>query len=419
MIHPSVYAPSFGSIAKKAFVVMAALLILSVGAVPGYGQNQPKGEFFFRDGDRVVVVGDSITLEGYYVNYLETFLRTRFPSWTIAVRNAGINGQTALMRLPHIDTDVFVWKPTVVVINYGMNDGRCADGVKDYRDGIVPYVEKLLARKLRVVLCSNSPLDLGDQPGKFTNYNKNFHEMAVFAEKFARERGIAFADQFHFCHDLWGRNRKREKPVPVTDQTLESGPADYVHARAPGQLTMIHVILKTLGAPAEVSHASVDAAKGAIAARNCEIRDFKKTDEGRRLAFVRADRASACWMKWGAGALELVPFQEELNRMTLQVTSLSSGTYELTIEGKVHGRFPSRSLAEGINLSLNLESAVYEVGRKVDAWAWDQRRESIVRARTGIIPFSDVDKLDAQTAAAAVPAPQRYELVRVEDREDK
>ena len=407
--------------------LIAALLLLSLAAARA-------DDFFFRDGDRVVVIGDSITVQGDYGRYLEVFLRTRYPKWTLLFRNAGINGHTAQMGLPYLDNDVFFWKPTVAVVNWGMNDGRSKTGVDYYKSGIVPYVDRLLERKLRVVLCSNSPLDIGDEPGKFTDFNVNFDQMAAFAQNLARERGIAFVDQFHFCHRLWGENRKREKPVPVSDQTLAKHSSDAVHARSAGQLTMAYIILKTLNAPAEVSFASLDAATGKAETRRCALSDFRNA--AGVLSFTRADEASPCWIDdIGARALELVPFQQELNRMTLQIAGLPAKSYELRIDDKPCGLFTAAQLAQGLNLSDLRDSPLCEPGRRVSGLVLSLK-SATASAREVLrfqpppwltIPDLDAqkqaqfaksvpefDKTDAQIAAAAQPQPHRYELRPVE-----
>jgi len=405
-------------------------------AALGLAAQAMGADFFFRDGDRIVVVGDSITVQGNYVRYIENFLRTRFPAWKIAVRNAGINGHTAQMGMPYMGTDVLIWQPTAAVVNWGMNDGRRKDGVEYYKSGIVPYVDRLLAEKVRVVLCSNSPIDVGDAPGVFSDFNKDFHEMAEFAKGLAEQRGAAFVDQFHFCHTVWGENRKRETPVAVSDQTLAKHPSDYVHARAPGQLTMAYIILKTLGAPGEVSYASIDAKTGKAETRRCEVREFRQLEGGRGIAFVRADEASPCWIDdLGARAFALVPFQEELNRMTLRVTGLAEGTYAVKAGDSAHGSYTAEQLAKGVNLSENRQSPVCEPGRTaarlIEAKYGLTRsaRDVMFFRPAGWLKIADleaqkraeferrlpaIEKADADIAAAATPKPLNWVVERAQ-----
>lgn len=308
-----------------------------------------------------------------------------------------------------------------------------------YRDGIVPFVERILKSGARVVLCSNSPLDTGDEPGRFTGYNQSFDEMARFARDLAAEKGIPFVDQFHFLHTIWGRNRQREKPVPVSHQTLVPYSSDFVHARGPGQLTMAYIILKSLGAPGEVSFAAVDAGTGRATVRNCAIREFRALDGTQGIAFVRADRASPCWIDNqepfpGHLGLQIVPFMEELNRMPLQVTGLAAGEYELRIDGEVCGKFSSAELAAGIDLAANRESPVYRTGRRLDDKLREQRGATYAarqirlftppawlaipdlvaqREREFAERLGKLEAYDREIAAAAQPAPLRYELRRV------
>ena len=78
--------------------------------------------------------------------------------------------------------------------------------------------------------------------------------------------------------------------------TLAPHDSDFVHARAPGQVTMAYVILKTLHAPAEVSDAVINAHDGRAVTRNCAVREFQRLKAGPGIAFVRADAASPCWL---------------------------------------------------------------------------------------------------------------------------
>ena len=43
----------------------------------------PAEKFFFRDGDVVVMIGDSITEQHLYSNYVEMWTVTRYPNWQL------------------------------------------------------------------------------------------------------------------------------------------------------------------------------------------------------------------------------------------------------------------------------------------------------------------------------------------------
>src|SRR5213078_2770263 len=77
----------------------------------------------FRKDDRVVFLGDSITEQYEYSNYLELYLTTRFPTWNMTFLNAGIGGDTANGGAGRFQAHVLAEKPTAVTIDFGMNDG--------------------------------------------------------------------------------------------------------------------------------------------------------------------------------------------------------------------------------------------------------------------------------------------------------
>src|ERR1700716_3084123 len=80
-------------------------------------------EFFFRDGDRIVIIGDSITEQHLYSNYVEMWTVSRFPAWKLAFRNVGIGGDTSPGGNGRFKRDVLSFHPTAMTVDFGMNDG--------------------------------------------------------------------------------------------------------------------------------------------------------------------------------------------------------------------------------------------------------------------------------------------------------
>src|SRR5436309_2409763 len=71
--------------------MIAAVCLAALGAAGGDAADEP---FFLRGGERVVFFGDSITYAGGYVQYVEAYLRTRFPGRTFTLINLGLASET-------------------------------------------------------------------------------------------------------------------------------------------------------------------------------------------------------------------------------------------------------------------------------------------------------------------------------------
>src|SRR6516165_3114018 len=83
----------------------------------------PAQSFFLKKGDVVVVMGDSITEQRLYSNYLEIWSQTRFPAYNLVFRNVGIGGDRSVGGNARFKRDVLPFKPSVLTVDFGMNDG--------------------------------------------------------------------------------------------------------------------------------------------------------------------------------------------------------------------------------------------------------------------------------------------------------
>src|SRR2546428_1208922 len=69
-----------------------------VTVVLGLAFSVIAGDFFIKDGDRVVFLGDSITEQRLYTTYIEAYALTRHPNWKLSFRNVGWGGDTSWLR---------------------------------------------------------------------------------------------------------------------------------------------------------------------------------------------------------------------------------------------------------------------------------------------------------------------------------
>ena len=73
---------------RTSHLALPALALLTLYCLSS--QHLSAEEFFFKDGDRVLVIGDSITEQHLYSNFLEMWTLSRFPGWKLTFRNVGI-----------------------------------------------------------------------------------------------------------------------------------------------------------------------------------------------------------------------------------------------------------------------------------------------------------------------------------------
>jgi lysophospholipase L1-like esterase len=76
-----------------------------------------------KKGDRLVIVGDSITEQKLYSRYIETYLTACHSELDLWVLQLGWGGETAGGFLGRMDSDLIAFRPNVVTTCYGMNDG--------------------------------------------------------------------------------------------------------------------------------------------------------------------------------------------------------------------------------------------------------------------------------------------------------
>src|SRR5215470_13713209 len=141
------------------------MVILLLWAALSWG-----ADFALKDGDTVVFYGDSITDQRLYTTFIETYVVTRFPQLEVRFVHSGWGGDRVSgggggpidVRLAR---DVFAYKPNVMTIMLGMNDGsyRSFDqGIFDtYANGYRRIIESVKSTLpgIRITVIQPSPFD--------------------------------------------------------------------------------------------------------------------------------------------------------------------------------------------------------------------------------------------------------------------
>lgn len=311
-------------------------------------------DFFVKDGDVVVVMGDSITEQHLYSNYLEMWTLSRFPSWKLSFHNVGIGGDRSPGGNSRFKRDVLTFKATAMTVDFGMNDGGYqkfnAQGFKNYLDGLKGIAGQAKAANIRVAWLTPSPVEKSEPGPALEGYNETLEKYSEGVKEVAAAEGAVFVDQFHPF-------------VAIQDKARAANPAnrigggDPVHPGPPGQAVMAWAILKGLNFPRLVSAAEIDAGAGKLSkAENCKVDEVAVKDGG--VKFQRLDQALPFFPAEAKSILKWAPILEELNDYGLKVTGLKAGQYAVTVDGKKVAQHTDAELAAGVNLA----AAVLEVG---------------------------------------------------------
>ena len=397
------------------------------------GRAASTNDFALRDRDTVAFLGDSITAARGYTKIVEHYTLMRFPERRVRFVNAGKGGDTASGAVARLERDVFSKGATVVTVAFGVNDigwgmKANAESKQRYLEGVSNIVRQCQARKMRVFICS--PAITAEAPDKAEN--GFLQKMTDEGMALAKSLGAGAIDLQRGMREVQRRiveaNAKETDPKKQTRLHVEDG----VHLNDLGQLAMAYAMLKGLGAPADVSSATIDAGSGkALATEGCQISKVTRTTNG--IEFTRLDRGlplnlgilSGLQYRW-------VPVPEGLNHYLLTVTNLPAGEYEIRAEGRLLGKASASKLARGLNIS-SMTADGWEPGGPWDAQS-DIVKE-LVDARdklwmSGVLRANynashpenaqlekqtrDLDnRLVTQQRAQAKPYPYRFEIRQV------
>jgi lysophospholipase L1-like esterase len=322
------------------FVLTAAALMLGLGAPAG------AVEFFFKDGDTVVVMGDSITEQHLYSNYLEAWTLMRFPAWKITFHNVGIGGDSSGGGNGRFARDVLEYKPTALTVDFGMNDGGYGafdQGKFDaYMAGLAGIAKQARQARIRVAWITPSPVEKDEDGPAIEGYNRTLEKFSEGVKTAAVKTGGLFVDQLHPCLAVQDKARAAKASNRVCG-------GDPVHFGPPGQAVMASAILKGMGFPTLVAAVEIDASGKVGKSENCKITDAAAAGGG--VKFTQLDKAMPFFPNESAAILAWSPILQEMNQYTLKVAGLAGGTYDVALGGKTMAQYTNLQLAAGVNLA--------------------------------------------------------------------
>ncbi|MDE0867373.1 MAG: SGNH/GDSL hydrolase family protein [Rubripirellula sp.] len=170
-------------------------------------------ELLLKKGDRLAIVGDSITEQKQYSRFIEDYLLACTPELGLQIFQFGWSGERAPGFANRMDNDLVPWKPTVVTTAFGMNDGSYrpySDAIgKTYEDGTRRIQDRMKELGARMVVGGPGPVDVDSwksgEPDADKYYNENLGQLSAIAGKLAKERGFVFADMHALMMDVMAK----------------------------------------------------------------------------------------------------------------------------------------------------------------------------------------------------------------------
>ncbi|MCW3097269.1 MAG: Lysophospholipase and related esterase [Chthonomonadaceae bacterium] len=324
--------------------------------------NASKG-FYLKDGDRVVFYGDSITDQRLYTTFIESYCVSRFPKKHFTFVHSGWGGDRVTgggggpidLRL---DRDVFVYKPNVVTICLGMNDGsyRAFDQgifdtyVKGYRHILDRLTKELPG--VRLTLLTASAYDDFTRPVGFPGgYNATLIAYGKAVQDLANEYKATLADTNAPLVDAL--TKAHTEDAALSTQVIR----DRVHPGPGGHIVMAAAVLKAWHAPDTVTDVEIDGKSGKVVkSLGSKISGLKVTPES--ITFTHTD-TSLPWPidrdptgnKDTALMLKVTDIEQTLDRYQIKIVNLPAAKYAVKVDGEDMGTLSSDQLNAGIDLA--------------------------------------------------------------------
>ena len=366
---------------KKQFVVLMVLTVL-VSSSFAVEFKKTLGDIELKDGDTFVFIGDSITHQCLYTQYVEDYFYTRYPDKKIHIRNAGISGDKAKDVLDRFDEDIAKFEPDYATILIGMNDGEYTNFTDEifntYRNDMTKVLDRLA--EIGTIAIPMTPtmfdlqaamkneMEMSAERANRMNYNAVLSFFGMWGMKMANERGLGFVNMYEPLN-RYTREQRKENP----DFTLIR---DSVHPEEDGQLVMALALLEGIGADPLVSCIDIDRRDGKwiVEAQNGKLSKVKKdklsfTFKAKSLPWVVPEDAQF--------GFKMTDAAHKMSQEIIRITGLEYCDYDLKIDGKTVGTYTHREFAAGVELQSNEKTPQYQQAMKV-ALLNKKRNEEVI-----------------------------------------
>jgi lysophospholipase L1-like esterase len=198
------------------FHVVLAVALLPAPAVRAEDYDPAKAKIELKKGDKIIFFGDSLTAlaikdrnvpegKGYV-----PLVREAMKKKGVEVDAVATGGHKVTDLLKRVDRDVLAKKPTVVVIQIGVNDASAGVTPQKFEEQLKELIGKLQEGGAKVVLCSCTCRVEGYKADNAMD--KKLDALADVARGIAKEKKIPLNDLRQAFIDYWKVHNKENKP---------------------------------------------------------------------------------------------------------------------------------------------------------------------------------------------------------------
>lgn len=322
-------------------LLTGAILLLLPGFFPATAADLP-----LADGDRMVLLGDSITDAEKWAHYVTSYLILQNPDLNLHIQTEGRGGSTPAECLTTPDSSpsnerydrrVFAYEPDWVVTMFGHSGGASKAAWKaDMQLLVSEYiVEKSGALP---VLVGPHPKATSDGKPILGEYEDALREIAEAAEP-----PYAWAPVWQPLLPVW---------TNPENWPLIAAPDD-IHPGTAGHVVIAYAVITGAGWSTNVSRSLINADGLTVDTEDhCAISGLRANEFG-GIDFRRID-ARLPWAIDESGRTDAVAIQPELagwQDYSLSVSGLAPGNYEVLIDDEHVATVPSSVLAAGWNMA--------------------------------------------------------------------
>jgi len=389
------------------------------------------GPLLLQPGDKLAIIGDSITEQKMYSRIIETYLTACVPELKITARQFGWSGETAEGFRRRMTNDCLCFKPTVATLCYGMNDFHYrpfdVENSLWYQSNYLAIVTSLQNQGARVVL--GSPGCVGKVP---TWTHSNVYTLDELNNSLCAFRdldiGLAAGSHSAFADVFWTMLKAGYAGATLygtTNAPYNISGSDGVHPHWAGHLVMAYVYLRAMGLDGDIGTLTVDlGAQTATATAGHTVESFKDntlTVVSTKYPFCAVGETNSD--NSIRSGTTLVPFFADLSRFRLVVKNATAPNYQI-VWGPATNTYTAAQLADGVNLAAdfmdnpfctafkNVDEAVaakqaYETKQIKQAFHSQAARDDMAK----VFETTEAERAPLAAAIAAAMVPVRHSII--------